>query len=211
VPLPAQARISILIVVLGLVRIRADVLSAGSEIAPGPFVKGGSQTLDTAGIPTVEIRRSSASADTAVSTGSVPAPIQPAASVTFSDEISVIPVRTLAVQPNGSVPARLGSDSAGSESNLALRLLLPSAAHVRNRIFDNAGVFVAALDCEVTDQMLQAGKSTADGRTPVTLQWNLRDMDGAPVPSGVYLWKLLVSPERGSPLETVQRVGVRPR
>lgn len=180
--------------------------AAASEVPPDTIWTRAIPSGAPAGSDPTPIRffRDSSRANPVVVSRAVAAPA-------IAPSIDVIPQRSVSAPARGIAAPRLSasSDSAAAEPTLSMQVLLSGAARVRNRIFDNLGVFVAALDCEVTDAMLHGAVPGADGRVAVTLQWNLRTQAGVPVPPGVYLWKLLVTPETGAAIEKVQKVGVR--
>jgi hypothetical protein len=79
-------------------------------------------------------------------------------------------------------------------------------------VYDRLGVWVAGTDVAITPAILEALGTDRLGRTQVRLRWDVSDMRGTPVASGVYLMRLLVSREgeRGNKflINHVWKVGV---
>jgi phosphodiesterase/alkaline phosphatase D-like protein len=143
--------------------------------------------------------------------------------ITHTTGLAIKPVRTstsrdlganighaFAFATQGHGAARLGSSACTDvNSCLSVDIVLPDAATVSVAIFDNLGSSVIAFDQSVSKQDFKRLAATVDGRRILPVSWNLRASRGAPAPSGVYLWKILVVTEDGRKLETVKKLGVR--
>jgi len=118
--------------------------------------------------------------------------------------------------PFASVASGLGEGKLGTnlfgcteERCLSLELALPSAATMHVTIFDQLGTPVISWNEVFTAADLARIGTNPDGRTSVTLSWNLRASNGAAVGSGVYLWKVEALTVDGQRLETVKKMGVK--
>lgn len=127
-----------------------------------------------------------------------------------STDLSVSIPKALATLAVGTGTGRLdiGVLSDGSDG-LLVNILLPGAASVSVRIFDNLGTPVISWSREVAAYDLANLDATGDGRWVLPVSWNLRSSDGQPVSSGVYLWKIEGTTPDGKKLETVKRLGVK--
>lgn len=76
-------------------------------------------------------------------------------------------------------------------------------------IFDHLGSPVISWSRDVTVFDVRQLATSGDGRAVLPVRWNLRTSDGQPVPSGVYLWKIVVFGIDGQKLETVKKMGVK--
>lgn len=113
---------------------------------------------------------------------------------------------------DGSAPAYIGRESRSEqERTLGVDILLPGPAIVSVAIYDNMGIPVISWSEDITARGLAGIIAEADGRKPVAVTWNLKTPDGRPVPSGVYLWRIVAKSANGEELETVRRLGVRNR
>lgn len=113
---------------------------------------------------------------------------------------------------NGSSPAFLGRGSRlDEEQTLGIDILLPGPAMVSVAIYDNMGIPVMSWSEDVSARALAGIAAETDGRKPISVTWNLKTPDGRPVPSGVYLWRIVAKAANGEELETVRRLGVRNR
>ncbi len=111
---------------------------------------------------------------------------------------------------NGSSPAFLGRGARLDEDqSLGIDILLPGPALVSVAIYDNMGVPVMSWSEDISARALAGIASESDGRKPIAVTWNLKTPDGRPVPSGVYLWRIVAKAANGEELETVRRLGVR--
>lgn len=92
---------------------------------------------------------------------------------------------------------------------LSLEFSLPGPASVQVSIFDNLGTPVIAWTREFGAWDLNRMGRSPEGRSSVTLNWNLRASDGTAVAPGVYLWKVKALTQDGQKLETIKRMGVK--
>jgi hypothetical protein len=127
---------------------------------------------------------------------------------TISHELAVHPVRVIASVALGADKGSLEAGTA-DENDLSVDVLVPGAASVIISIFDNLGNPVIAWSRDVTASQVRQFASSGDGRAVLPVRWNLRSNNGRPVPSGVYLWKIVVLGADGQKLETVKKTGVR--
>jgi hypothetical protein len=85
----------------------------------------------------------------------------------------------------------------------------PGDLKIQVSIFDHMGVLVLSWSQLFGGKELRKLETTRDGRKLIPIAWNLRARNGAPVVSGIYLWKFLIQPKEGAQLEVIRRVGVQ--
>lgn len=126
-----------------------------------------------------------------------------------SHELSASAIRPFAAPAIGGGRAALGTESDPTGSSQTLELALTGPATVSVAIFDKLGTPVIAFRKDVAESDLWSLARSGDGRRLLPVTWNLRSANGQPVPTGVYIWKVVVEGSDGQKLETIKRLGVK--